>query len=81
MSRQATGDGYHTTLHLGFDRAMVKVVLSVLFVFSSGESDVVQGIYGLGNDALRDATTKENSNFNWSFLVFREKFLTPVSRF
>eukprot|EP00171_Calliarthron_tuberculosum_P016788 IDg16788t1 len=32
---------------------------------SNNGSIGVQGIYGLGNGALRDATTKENSNINW----------------
>eukprot|EP00171_Calliarthron_tuberculosum_P018854 IDg18854t1 len=30
------------------------------------QESVVQEIYDLGNDALRDATTKENSNLNWA---------------
>eukprot|EP00171_Calliarthron_tuberculosum_P022614 IDg22614t1 len=38
---------------------------------------VVLGIYGLGKDALRDTTTKENSNFNWS-LVFRATAVDSV---
>eukprot|EP00171_Calliarthron_tuberculosum_P005084 IDg5084t1 len=46
--------------------------------------DVVQGIYDPGNDALRDATTKENSTLNCVVMIpnsgFRSQSSGPTPR-